>query len=67
MKESIPFVLTNAELDNLSGKVNSLTDTVQIFQTEKSTASYRSANMVIRKLPEPVNENLSEKVKIISN
>ncbi|KAH3829462.1 hypothetical protein DPMN_131458 [Dreissena polymorpha] len=45
----------NNDLDSLKGKINSLTDAIQAFQPEKED---KSSNVVFRKLPESVNEQL---------
>jgi len=47
------------DIDTISGKVSSITDTVQTLGAEED----RSCNIVIRKLPETVNENIKDKVQ----
>lgn len=58
----------NSEIEALSANVNSITDTVQHIETwvhtteSESSESPRAFNVVIRKLPETVNENVMDKV-----
>ena len=48
------------EIDAMSGKMNSLTDTLQAIKTDD-----RSSNIVIRKLPESINEQIVNKVQTL--
>lgn len=50
----------NNELDSMSGRLNSISD---VIQSEGS--NNRSMNLVFRKVPETVNENIEEKINMI--
>ncbi|KAH3795614.1 hypothetical protein DPMN_149169 [Dreissena polymorpha] len=52
----------SSEIDTLTGKMNSLSDTMQMLKNGSGSSSTRAFNVVIRKLPESVNEQLETKV-----
>lgn len=53
----------NSDKDTLKGRMNSTAEAVWQDQTDSHSANSRALNLVIRKLPESVNENIAEEVK----